>query len=97
MALGMPEDEATASSGWQGTDEGSQLKLGGTSGFNALMSGNRNTSGNFTVLGLTTVFWTGTQASSFIANARTLDASHAQVNHSNYDKRYGNSVRCLKD
>jgi uncharacterized protein (TIGR02145 family) len=97
MALGMPEEQATASSGWQGTDEGSKLKEGGSSGFNAIMTGNRNTSGNFTTFGLSTAFWTATQASSFMATARTLDESHTEISHTNYDKRYGHAIRCLKN
>lgn len=97
MALGMPEDQATASSGWQGTDEGSKLKQGGSSGFNALMTGNRNTSGNFTIFGSGTAFWTATQASSFMATARTLDASRSDISHTNYDKRYGHAIRCVEN
>jgi len=97
IELGMPVDQATASSGWQGTDEGSKLKQGGSSGFDAIMTGNRNTSGNFTTFGLSTAFWSATQASSFMGIARTLDESHTQISHTNYDKRYGHAVRCLKN
>ena len=97
MALGMPEEQATASSGWQGTDEGDMLKEGGSTGFNALMGGNRSTSGAFTLGGLGTAFWAATQSSTYFARARTLDTDHSQINHTNYDKRYGHSVRCIKD
>lgn len=97
MALGMPEDQATATSGWQGTDEGDRLKEGGDTGFEALMSGNRSTSGSFTLGGLGTAFWTATTATSFNARARTLDTGHSQINHTNYNKEYGHAVRCIKD
>ncbi len=97
MALGMPEAQAMASSGWQGTDEGAQLKEGGSSGFDALMSGNRSTSGGFTLGGLGTAFWTATSSSTYNATARTLDTDHSQINHTNYNKEYGHAVRCVKD
>ena len=97
MALGMPEDQATASSGWQGTDEGDQLKSGGNSGFDALMGGNRSTSGAFTLGGLGTAFWSASQASTYNAKARSLDTDHSGINHTNYNKAYGQAVRCVKN
>ncbi|MEN8224376.1 MAG: FISUMP domain-containing protein [Bacteroidota bacterium] len=97
MALGMSQAQATATSGWQGTDEGTALKEGGGSGFNALLGGYRGTSGNFAFGNAWAVFWTGTQSSTYQAYARTLDVDHTQVNHTQYDKQFGNAVRCLKD
>lgn len=97
IALGMPEDQATATSGWQGTYEGNALKQGGSTGFNALMGGNRSTSGSFTLGGLATAFWTATQSTTYNARARTLDDEHGAINHTNYNKEYGHAVRCLKD
>jgi uncharacterized protein (TIGR02145 family) len=97
IALGMPVDQATASSGLQGTVEGNMLKAGGSSGFEALMGGNRSSSGTFTVGGIVTAFWSSTQSSSFMARARTLSVDYPQVNHTNYSKEYGHAVRCIKD
>lgn len=98
MDLGMTEAEATASTGWQGSNgEGNMLKEGGSSGFNALMSGHRRTTGGFLLGEFGTAFWTATQASTYIATARSLDTDHNQVNHTNYDKKYGHAVRCIKN
>lgn len=95
--LGMPEEQATATTGWQGSNEGDLLKEGGSSGFNALMSGHRRIAGTFLLGNYGTAFWTSTQASTFIATARSLDVDHSQINHTNYDKKYGHAVRCVKD
>ncbi len=46
MALGMTQVQADLT-GWRGTDQGTQLKSGGTSGFQALLAGFRNTLGSF--------------------------------------------------
>lgn len=97
MELGMPEDQATATSGWQGTYEGNQLKIGGSSGFDALMGGNRSTSGGFILGGLGTALWSATQSTTYNARARSLDTDHGAINHTNYNKEYGHAVRCLLD
>jgi uncharacterized protein (TIGR02145 family) len=97
MELGMPEEQATATSGWQGTYEGNALKVGGSTGFDALMSGNRSSSGMFTLGSLGTAFWSATQSTTYNARARTLDNDHAQINHTNYSKEYGHAVRCIQD
>lgn len=97
IELGMSIQEATASTGWQGTDEGDKLKEGGSSGFDALMSGQRRSTGGFQLNNFSTAFWSSSQASTYIAKARSLDQDHSQVNHTNYDKKYGHAVRCVKD
>ncbi|RLD79504.1 MAG: hypothetical protein DRJ15_09260 [Bacteroidetes bacterium] len=97
IALGMPEEQATATSGWQGTVEGNMLKYGGSTGFDALMGGNRSSSGNFILGGLGTAFWTATQSTTYNAKARSFDTDHSQINHTNYSKEYGHAVRCVED
>ena len=97
MDLGMSEAAANATSGWQGTDQGTQIKEGGSSGFEAVLGGFRNTSGLFLTIDISTAFWTATQQSSFIAHARMVDNNHAGISHSGFDKKYGHAVRCVKD
>jgi uncharacterized protein (TIGR02145 family) len=97
MALGMPEEQATATSGWQGTDEGSMLKEGGSSGFNALMSGWRTNGGSFAFGDFQTTLWSTTTSSSYQARARTLAASNDKILHVEASQDLGNAVRCLKD
>ena len=46
---------------WNGTDGGTKLKQGGPSGFNALMTGFRNSSGLFQSLDTRTYLYTSTQ------------------------------------
>ncbi|NQT78248.1 MAG: hypothetical protein HQ565_11070 [Bacteroidetes bacterium] len=97
MALGMPEEQATATSGWQGTNEGTMLKAGGSSGFNALMSGWRTNGGSFAFGDFSATFWAATSSSTFNAWGRTLDSGNTQIRHVEGNKELGNAVRCLKD
>ncbi|RLD81644.1 MAG: hypothetical protein DRJ15_03850 [Bacteroidetes bacterium] len=97
MELGMPEGEATASTGWQGSDEGDKLKAGGSSGFNALMGGKRSTNGSIILAGNEADFWSATAASTYNAKSRILDTGHSGVLHSEINKEYGFAVRCIKN
>ena len=97
MALGMPEEQATATSGWQGSNEGSMLKEGGSTGFNALMSGWRTNGGSFAFGDFQTTLWSSTTSSSFQARARTFAASSDKILHAEASKELGNAVRCLRD
>ena len=84
------------STGWRGIDGGTKLKQGGSSGFGALMAGNRQTDGSFYNSGPSGYFWTSTDVDS---NAwyRTLNFGLATVSRFNNNKPFGFSVRCLKD
>jgi uncharacterized protein (TIGR02145 family) len=69
-----------------------------TSHFSALPSGNRNSSGTYNALGFFTDFWTstfdtGTQSIWY----RLLDADHAQIQRVQGYRKYGTTLRCVKD
>jgi uncharacterized protein (TIGR02145 family) len=86
----------TSTTGYRGTNEGTSLKSGGASGFNALLAGYRNSTGSFSTLGSNTTFWSSLQSGSNAWN-RDLSSASAQVGRSTIAKTYGFSVRCLKD
>ncbi len=95
VALGMTQSEAD-STNWRGTDQGTQLKAGGTSGFQALLAGRRSTYGSFYDRGSFSIFWSSTESGSY-AWFRYLDSSEARVDRNTIHKADGFSVRCVKD
>ena len=69
-----------------------------SSGFTALLAGDRNTPGNFINLGLGGFWWSSSESGSAgNAWARYMEGSRNAVRRSNVLKDYGFSVRCLKD
>ena len=109
MYLGMSQAEADAT-GWRGTDEGGKLKEAGTthwlapntgatneSGFSALPGGYRSTNGTFYSMGIYATFWSSTEGSSYSAWYRYLNCDYSQVARGFSSKRYGFSVRCVRD
>ena len=106
QAIGMAPNEAE-SSGWRGTNEGSQLKsqLGWSSGngtdnwsFNGLPAGHRHHSGNyFDAAGNAALFWTATELDSERAWFRILSHSESRIQRTPDFKTYGCSIRCIKD
>ncbi len=109
MYLGMSQGEADAID-WRGTDEGGKLKEAGTthwqnpnigatneSAFTALPGGYRHYDGYFISMGITAHFWSFTESGSYYAWVRSLDHPYSQVNRHFADKRYGFSVRCVRD
>lgn len=107
LALGMDPTELDIDN-YRGTDQGTQLKIGGTSGFEAKLTGvattynmgiNNPLSYN---IGETTTFWTSTtpnNVSSLYAYYRTLEADKSTIlRHRNkYKQYYYYSVRLVKD
>ena len=101
MALGMTSSQAN-STGWRGTDQGTQLKTpswGGTNScdFSALPGGYRSdTHGYFSNQGFGGYWWS---SSPIGANAwnRFLFSDYPHVYRYNYCTRYGFSVRCVRD
>lgn len=83
--------------GWRGTDEGTKIKSGGSSGFNALMAGIHNASGSFLNLGSYTDFWSSSESSSINAWIRYLYSDYTQIARYTDLKTTGFSVRCVKD
>jgi uncharacterized protein (TIGR02145 family) len=95
--LGMSTDDQEVSNNWRGTDQGTQLKEVGTSGFEAKLAGFRNTVGNFDGRGVNTHLWSSTAPVGGGAYRRALHSSSAGVHRNALSKASGFSVRCLKD
>ncbi|SMN17567.1 major paralogous domain protein [uncultured Candidatus Thioglobus sp.] len=93
--LGMSTAQQDATS-WRGTDEGTKLKVGGSSGFEAKLAGRRNTDGSFYNRGGATTLWSSTESGGS-AYRRWLTTREARVTRSSSNKAFGFSVRCLKD
>jgi uncharacterized protein (TIGR02145 family) len=109
MYLGMSQTEADTT-GWRGADEGGKLKEAGTthwtspntgatneSGFTALPGGYRGSTGDFTNVGGSALFWSSTEGSSGTAWGRYLGCYDSQVYRGSNNKRGGFSVRCVRD
>jgi len=110
MYLGMSRSAADAD-GWRGTDEGGKLKETGTSrwdtpnkgatdafGFRALPGGCRDYyNGHYVILGNNAYFWSSSENSSDDAWFRSLYTSYSNINRGSHNKRYGFSVRCVRD
>ena len=107
-ATDFPYDASTT--GWRGTDEGGRLKEPGTthwnapnyeacncSNFTALPGGYRNAGGSFGSGGTNGYWWTATEYDAPNSWYRILNYSYAQVNRRYINKKYGFSVRCVKD
>ncbi|MCD4736257.1 MAG: hypothetical protein K8R53_09455 [Bacteroidales bacterium] len=78
---------------------GTNLVQGGSSGFEALMGGQRNLYSGYPFGGVGSYgyFWTSTQVNSSIAYDRYLQNGNPAVFTEQLDKNYGLSVRCVKD
>lgn len=83
-----------------GSDQGSQLKQGGTSGFNALLSGLRFPDGEFKFLGNHGLFWTCSRYNSIAVSCawyRSLSNNDSRVFRHDWGQTYGYCVRCVKN
>lgn len=99
MQLGMSQTDADLENAWRGTDQGTQLKTGGSSGFEALLGGSRINSSSYSSLNSYGYFYTSNEytLNTNLAWRRCLNTT-AQVGRWNtFPKTYGFSVRCLKD
>ena len=89
----------TSTTGWRGTNEGSKLSFltlngNNSSGFTALMSGDRYTDGSFGTVGSYADFWSSSEGGAG-AWRRYLHTSGSTVYRYTISKAYGFSVRCL--
>ena len=91
--LGMTQAQADAT-GWRGTNQGTQLKTGGSSGLNMPLAGFRDTNGSFNDLSFGAALWSSSESSSS-AWHRGLISSYTTVGRDSYVKGYGFSVRCM--
>lgn len=92
MELGMTQAEATLFE-WRGTDQGTQLMEGGTSGFNALLGGKRDTAGQFKSINYWVTFWNST---GYTRSMEFGEWQRPQIWSSRFDDpSNGFSVRCI--
>jgi hypothetical protein len=91
-------DQATADlTGYRGTDQGTQVKIGGSSGLNFPQPGYRNLGPAFISIDARELVWSSTQNG---ANAwlRNMDLANANMRRDGgNDKNQGFSVRCLNN
>jgi uncharacterized protein (TIGR02145 family) len=82
-----------------GTTHWSSPNTGATneSGFSALPGGYRNLNGNFGFVGDDGFWWSSTEYTTILAWGRHLNYGYSQVSRGQLDKKYGFSVRCVKD
>ncbi|MEI7918053.1 MAG: fibrobacter succinogenes major paralogous domain-containing protein [Candidatus Saccharibacteria bacterium] len=93
VQLGMTQVQADAIA-WRGTNQGTQLKNGGTSGLNMPLAGLRYTDGSFDTLSSFAYLWSSSESSTS-AWERTLYSGYATVYRDTLGKAGGFSVRCL--
>ncbi|MBN2272920.1 MAG: hypothetical protein JXR41_11970 [Bacteroidales bacterium] len=98
MFLGMTREEADMVNTWRGDSVGTKLIVGGSSGYNAQLSGRRSTGGIYSLAGMFEYMWTSTAYDGDFAWRRCLDInSHLCGRWNTFPKSYGFSVRCIKD
>lgn len=95
MFLGMSQAQADGT-GFRGTNQATQLKTGGTSGFNTTMAGvvHDGLSGSIDSASNT---WTSSEFSTTNSYYRGFALLTAQLIRNNYAKTSGYSVRCLRN
>jgi len=106
MHLGMSQNQADKT-GFRGTNEGDKLKSdvgwnnngngSNTSGFSAIPSGYRHTSGNFRDLTSSGSWWSTTEHDSSRVWRRGLYQNNDMARRNHHDKTDGLSVRCIRD
>lgn len=96
MQLGMSQAQADASLR-RGTTEGTKLKVGGSSGFEAIITGIRDELPSFRDVNNFTIIWTSTQYNFGSSWYRSLLTASAQVERDIVNKFAGFSVRCVKN
>lgn len=93
--LGMTESQAGITQ-WRGTDQGTQLKTSGASGFEAKLNGIRNyKGGRFLDIGTDGWFWSSTEDNNERAWYRKVRPDKTGVLREKIQKTYGFSVRCV--
>ncbi len=66
-------------------------------GFSAIPGGYRRSSGNFSYIGVKSVFWTNDEYDEYEASNIGLYTHYGSLNIYEDDKTYGYSIRCLKE
>ncbi len=95
MQLGMTQVDAD-STGWRGTNQGTKLKSGGSSGIDLPFAGSRINGGTFGSLSTNAFVWSSSEDGIMGAWYRGVASSFTTVLVNSLDKvGYGFSVRCL--
>jgi uncharacterized protein (TIGR02145 family) len=101
MALGMSQEDADGGDEypWRGTDQGTQMSAGGSSGFDFLQGGRLHDDGSYWFKNQVAYFWTSTNADdTAYAWRRCLANDDPGVGRwSTFPKTWGFSLRCMKD
>ena len=96
VSLGMSESEANRSNVWRGTDEGTKLGPGGSSGYNALYCGRSVPGIGFTHLTIWEYIWTSNESGNNAWRRCLSDTDPKVGRYDSFPKTYGMSVRCVK-
>ena len=108
--LGMTQTQAEKSN-WRGTNEGTKLKAGGSSGFEGLLAGYTSIKRSDLCIyrNMSTYFWTSTEAGDVVLHGlkntpivslawtHGLRSTHPTINRTGNEKEFAFSIRCLKD
>ncbi len=78
-------------------EAGGKLKVGGSTGFDALMSGTRNSGGTYEMLNLKGFYWSSTSQEGDKAMQVHFDNNLNGVYYNYKDKGYSNALRCVKN
>lgn len=94
--LGIPRD-SLHNEGFRGTDQGARLRKGGSTGFDAPISGYRRPDGSYDRRGQRSAYWTSTEVDHSAAWHRDMRSDDGRIYRSAVPKGYGLSVRCVRD
>ncbi|MBI5220071.1 MAG: hypothetical protein HY958_14180 [Bacteroidia bacterium] len=83
--------------GWRGTDQGTQLKVGGVSGFECMLVGRRQNDGTYFYLNTDGSFQCATEQNFAFFWMRTVSLGQNGVHRLSWDKTQGYPVRCVKN
>ncbi|MCB9267305.1 MAG: hypothetical protein H6558_19965, partial [Lewinellaceae bacterium] len=73
------------------------LIVDGNSGFDALLGGWRDPSGNYIGLGVGGFYWSGSEKDTQNAWFYSFSSGHGKLYRGNCDKWFGRSCRCIQD
>ena len=95
--LGMSSEDANKNNTWRGSPVGTALKTGGSSGYNALLSGGHLDNWSFFNKGSYEYPWTSTESGSNAFRRCIRSSSSGVGRYDSYPKSSGLSVRCIKN
>jgi uncharacterized protein (TIGR02145 family) len=87
MHLGMTEAQADMVNTWRGAPVGTMMKAGGSSGYEAKLSGRRSSGGAYSLMGRMEYMWTSSQFDTSLAWRRCLDDNSPHVGRWNTFQR----------